>query len=458
MIRYLQKMFLGGILILAHVAFINVAANAAPTTAQMKIDSIVAIVNDAVITYTELEDQTRTIRQQLRQQNTPAPDSAVLQKQVLERLITSRLQLQLAASTGIRVDDDTLNRAINRIAEQNKLSLSEFRSLLEKDGFSFDKFREDIRGEITITRLRQRQVDSRIIVTDQEVAQYLATQARQGKSDDEYRLGHILIALPEAAAPEKIQAARQKAEQILEKLQAKVGARADTSTETSTETGADFKETAIAMSDGQQALEGGDLGWRSAGQLPSLFAPLVPAMKVGELSSIIRSPGGFHIIKLLDYRGGKRHTSTQALARHILIRTTELITDDDASIRLEQLVQRIKKGEDFAELARTYSDDKISAAKGGSLDWVSPGDMVPVFEQTMTELQPAQISAPFKSEFGWHIVQVQERREHDDTEEYTRTQAQEALRSRKIEEEYQNWLRRLRDEAYVEYRLDDASS
>ena len=454
MIRYLQKMFLGGILILAHVAFINVAANAAPTTAQMKIDSIVAIVNDAVITYTELEDQTRTIRQQLRQQNTPAPDSAVLQKQVLERLITSRLQLQLAASTGIRVDDDTLNRAINRIAEQNKLSLSEFRSLLEKDGFSFDKFREDIRGEITITRLRQRQVDSRITVTDQEVAQYLATQARQGKSDDEYRLGHILIALPEAAAPEKIQAARQKAEQILEKLQAKVGARADTSAET----GADFKETAIAMSDGQQALEGGDLGWRSAGQLPSLFAPLVPAMKVGELSSIIRSPGGFHIIKLLDYRGGKRHTSTQTLARHILIRTTELITDDDASIRLEQLVQRIKKGEDFAELARTHSDDKISAAKGGSLDWVSPGDMVPVFEQTMNELQPAQISAPFKSEFGWHIVQVQERREHDDTEEYTRTQAQEALRSRKIEEEYQNWLRRLRDEAYVEYRLDDASS
>ena len=454
MIRYLQKMFLGGILILAHVAFINVAANAAPTTAQMKIDSIVAIVNDAVITYTELEDQTRTIRQQLRQQNTPAPDSAVLQKQVLERLITSRLQLQLAASTGIRVDDDTLNRAINRIAEQNKLSLSEFRSLLEKDGFSFDKFREDIRGEITITRLRQRQVDSRITVTDQEVAQYLATQARQGKSDDEYRLGHILIALPEAAAPEKTQAARQKAEQILEKLQAKVGARADTSAET----GADFKETAIAMSDGQQALEGGDLGWRSAGQLPSLFAPLVPAMKVGEISSIIRSPGGFHIIKLLDYRGGKRHTSTQALARHILIRTTELITDDDASIRLEQLVQRIKKGEDFAELARTHSDDKISAAKGGSLDWVSPGDMVPAFEQAMNELQPAQISAPFKSEFGWHIVQVQERREHDDTEEYTRTQAQEALRSRKIEEEYQNWLRRLRDEAYVEYRLDDASS
>ena len=449
MIRYVRKMFLGAVLILAHVAFVNVAANAAPSVAQVKIDSIVAIVNDTVITHSELEDQTRTIRQQLRQQNTPAPDSAVLQKQVLERLITSRLQLQLAASTGIRVDDDTLNRAINRIAEQNKLSLTEFRSLLEKDGFSFDKFREDIRGEITITRLRQRQVDSRITVTDQEVAQFLAVQARQGKSDDEYRVGHILIALPEAASPEKIQAARQKAEKILEKLQAKVGASTG---------GADFKETAIAMSDGQQALEGGDLGWRSAGQVPSLFAAQVPAMKVGDLSGIIRSSGGFHIIKLLDYRGGKRHTSTQTLARHILIRTTELITDDDASIRLEQLAQRIKKGEDFAELARTYSDDKVSAAKGGSLDWVSPGDMVPVFEQAMNELQLTQISAPFRSEFGWHIVQAQERREHDDTEEYTRAQAQEALRSRKIEEESQNWLRRLRDEAYVEYRLDDASS
>ncbi len=449
MIRYVRKMFLGAVLILAHVAFVNVAANAAPSVAQVKIDSIVAIVNDTVITHSELEDQTRTIRQQLRQQNTPAPDSAVLQKQVLERLITSRLQLQLAASTGIRVDDDTLNRAINRIAEQNKLSLTEFRSMLEKDGFSFDKFREDIRGEITITRLRQRQVDSRITVTDQEVAQFLAVQARQGKSDDEYRVGHILIALPEAASPEKIQAARQKAEKILEKLQAKVGASTG---------GADFKETAIAMSDGQQALEGGDLGWRSAGQLPSLFAAQVPAMKVGDLSGIIRSSGGFHIIKLLDYRGGKRHTSTQTLARHILIRTTELITDDDASIRLEQLAQRIKKGEDFAELARTYSDDKVSAAKGGSLDWVSPGDMVPVFEQAMNELQLTQISAPFRSEFGWHIVQAQERREHDDTEEYTRAQAQEALRSRKIEEESQNWLRRLRDEAYVEYRLDGGAS
>lgn len=438
----MRKIFFGLTLILTQVAI----ADAASASSRVEIDSVVAIVNDAVITRSELDDQIRTIKQQLRQQNTPAPAANVLQKQVLERLISSRLQLQLAANTSIRVDDDTLNRAINRIAVQNKLSLTEFRAVLEKDGFSFDKFREDIRDEITITRLRQRQVDSRITVTDQEVSQFLAAQARQGKSDDEYRLGHILIALPEAASPEQIQAAQQKAEKILEKLQANA------------EGGAGFKETAIAVSDGQQALEGGDLGWRSAGQLPSLFAAQVPAMKVGELSGIIRSSGGFHIVKLLDYRGGKRHTVTQTLARHILIRTTELITDDDASMRLQQLVQRIKKGEDFAELALSVSDDTLSAAKGGGLDWVSPGDMVPAFEQAMNELQPEQISVPFKSEFGWHIVQVQARREYDNTEEYTRNQALEALRSRKIEEEYQNWLRRLRDEAYVEYRLDGGAS
>lgn len=437
MIQFVQKMLLGIWLI-----FFGLAMAGAASSATVEIDGIVAIVNDVVITRSELEDQVRTIKQQLRQQNTPAPISAVLQKQVLERLITNRLQLQLAASTGIRVDDDTLNRTINRIAEQNKLSLTEFRDVLEKDGFSFDKFREDIRGEITITRLRQRQVDSRITVTDQEVSQFLAAQARQGKSDDEYRLGHILIALPEAAAPEQIQAARQKAGQVLDKLRG----------------GADFKETAIAVSDSRQALEGGDLGWRSAAQLPSLFAPLVPGMKKGDLSDIIRSPGGFHIITLLDYRGGKRHTVTQTLARHILIRTNELLTDDDASMRLEQLAQRIKKGEDFAELARASSDDKGSAVNGGSLGWVGPGDTVPAFEQVMNNLPLGQVSGPFKSEFGWHIMQAQERREHDNTEAYNRSQAQEAIRSRKIEEEYQNWLRRLRDEAYVEYRLADAAS
>lgn len=435
----MKKLFATLILVFAASAGFADAPQANAPSNIVEVDRIVAIANDAVITRSELDEQIHTIKQQLRQQKTQLPPDALLQKQVLERLISNQLQLQLAASTGIRVDDEVLNKAIGRIAEQNKLSITEFRDVLEKDGVNFASFREDIRNEITMTRLRQRQVDSRINVTDQEVARFLAAQADKGKSDDEYRVSHILIAVPEAASPEQIQAAKQKAQQVLDDLRG----------------GADFKETAIAVSNGQQALEGGDLGWRSAGQLPSLFAPLVGRMKPGDLSDIIRSPSGFHIIKLFDYRSGQIHRVNQTLARHILIRTNELVSDDDASIKLEQLSQRVKNGADFAELARANSEDKGSAVNGGSLGWVSPGEMVPVFEQAMNELQPGQISKPFKSEFGWHIVQVQERREQDNTEQFNRSQAFDAIRQRKVEEELQIWLRRLRDEAYVEYRLDD---
>lgn len=436
----MKKLFATLILVFAASAGFADALQANAPSNIVEVDRIVAIANDAVITRSELDEQIHTIKQQLRQQKTQLPPDALLQKQVLERLISNQLQLQLAASTGIRVDDEVLNKAIGRIAEQNKLSITEFRDVLEKDGVNFASFREDIRNEITMTRLRQRQVDSRINVTDQEVARFLAAQADKGKSDDEYRVSHILIAVPEAASPEQIQTAKQKAQRVLDDLRG----------------GADFKETAIAVSNGQQALEGGDLGWRSAGQLPSLFAPLVGRMKPGDLSDIIRSPSGFHIIKLFDYRSGQIHRVNQTLARHILIRTNELVSDDDASIKLEQLSQRIKNGADFAELARVNSEDKGSAVNGGSLGWVSPGEMVPVFEQAMNELQPGQISKPFKSEFGWHIVQVQERREQDNTEQFNRSQAFDAIRQRKVEEELQIWLRRLRDEAYVEYRLDDA--
>lgn len=436
----MKKLFATLILVFAASAGFADAPQANAPSNIVEVDRIVAIANDAVITRSELDEQIHTIKQQLRQQKTQLPPDALLQKQVLERLISNQLQLQLAASTGIRVDDEVLNKAIGRIAEQNKLSITEFRDVLEKDGVNFASFREDIRNEITMTRLRQRQVDSRINVTDQEVARFLAAQADKGKSDDEYRVSHILIAVPEAASPEQIQTAKQKAQRVLDDLRG----------------GADFKETAIAVSNGQQALEGGDLGWRSAGQLPSLFAPLVGRMKPGDLSDIIRSPSGFHIIKLFDYRSGQIHRVNQTLARHILIRTNELVSDDDASIKLEQLSQRIKNGADFAELARVNSEDKGSAVNGGSLGWVSPGEMVPVFEQAMNELQPGQISKPFKSEFGWHIVQVQERREQDNTEQFNRSQAFDAIRQRKVEEELQIWLRRLRDEAYVEYRLDDA--
>lgn len=438
MIRFIQRIVAGLMLMLPAAVLVPgvVAADA------VAIDRIVAVVNDDIITLGELDEEIDMIKQQMRQRGGGTPPEAALRKQVLERLVINRLQLQLAASTGIRVDDDALNRAIGRIAEQNKLSLAEFRDTLEKDGFNFASFRENIREEITITRLRQRQVDSRITVTEQEVNRLLADKASQGRADDEYRVAHILIGVPEAASPEQIQVAKQKAQRVLDDLNG----------------GADFRETAIAVSDGAQALEGGDLGWRSPAQLPSLFAPLVVKMKKGELSDLIRSPSGFHIIKLADYRGGKQHMVSQTQARHILIKTNELISDDDASIRLEQLRQRIEKGADFAELARANSDDKGSAASGGDLGWVSPGEMVSAFERAMSELQPGEISKPFRSEFGWHIVQVQQRREQDNTEQFNRSQAFEAIRNRKVEEEYQTWLRRLRDEAYVEYRLENTAS
>lgn len=435
MIRCMQKIVAGLMLAVTLVPGVMAADAAA-------IDRIVAIVNDDIITRGELDEEIDMIKQQMRQRGGGMPPEAALRKQVLERLVISRLQLQLANSTGIRVDDDALNRAIGRIAEQNKLSLAEFRDALEKDGFSFANFRENIREEITITRLRQRQVDSRITVTEQEVNRLLADQGSQSKADNEYRVAHILIGVPEAASPEQIQTARQKAQRVLDDLRG----------------GADFRETAVAVSDGAQALEGGDLGWRSPAQIPSLFAPLVGGMKKGDLSDLIRSPSGFHIIKLADYRGGKQHMVTQTQARHILIKTNELMSDDDASIRLEQLRQRIEKGADFAELARANSDDKGSAGSGGDLGWVSPGEMVSAFEQAMSRLQPGEISKPFRSEFGWHIVQVQQRREQDNTAQFNRNQAFEAIRNRKVEEEYQTWLRRLRDEAYVEYRLEDTAS
>ncbi len=405
-------------------------------TQAIELNRIIAVVNNEVITAVELETQVKAMKLQLSQQKVTAPPDNILRKQLLEQKIMTRLQLQLAKETGIRVDDDQLNSTISNIASQNNLSLVEFRDVLEEDGFKFEKFREDIRNEIIITRLRQRQIDSRVSVTEQEVSDYLARAKSQGDSENEYRLGHILIATSEAASPEEIKKARLKAEDILKKLSG----------------GADFKEVAMAESDGQRALDGGDLGWRKGGQLPTLFSEIVIKMKEGDVSNIVRSPSGFHIIKLIDQRSEQQHLVTQTKAQHILIRTSALETDESAVKRLNELRERILFGDDFAELARSNSDDKGSAANGGELGWTSPGEMVPLFEQAMDTLQPGEVSEPFKTRFGWHIVQVLDRRDHNDTEEFKRGQARRLLQQRKAEEEYQVWLRRLRDEAYVEFR------
>jgi peptidyl-prolyl cis-trans isomerase SurA len=404
-----------------------------------EIDHIVAVANDDVITHTELEKRMHLVKQQLQRRQAKLPPDDVLRKQILEQLIMERLQLQVAERVGIRVDDESINQVINNIARENNLTLDQFREVLAREGYNFADFRDNIKKDITITQLRKRRVENRVTVTEQEVDNYLISNASRGGGNDEFHLGHILIAVPEAASPDQIQAARQRAEAILGKLRL----------------GADFAQTAIAESGGQRALEGGDLGWRKAGQMPTLFADSVINMQVGEISELIRSPSGFHIIKLLDRRTDEqRHTVQQTLARHILVRPNEVVSNAEARQRITRLYERILAGADFGQLARASSDDTASAVEGGSLGWVNPGVMVPEFEEEMNKLQPGQISAPFESQFGWHIVQVMARRQHDDTQQYERMQARQLIGKRKTEDAVENWLREMRSEAYVEYRLN----
>jgi len=418
------------------LVFFSLSANAAIST----VDRIVAIVNDDVILESELNSKLKTVQDQLQQRNTKIPPRDVLRRQVLERLIISHLQIQAAERGGIRIDDKTLNASINRIARQNKMSLSQFRSAIENDGFDFSVFREDIRREMIVSRLMQRTVRQRVNVTDQEIDNFLATNKNSDDKNNEFRLSHILISLPEAASAEQVEAAQAKAEAAIRELRA----------------GSSFKQVAASSSDGQKAFEGGDLGWRKTAALPSIFVDVTVKMQKGDISDPIRSPSGFHIIKLSDVRGSeRRHVVTQTLARHILIRRNELTSNDDAKTRLQQLLIRLEGGEDFASLARAHSDDRGSAANGGELGWSSPGALVPRFEQEMEKLSPGQISQPFQTQFGWHIVQKLDQREHDNTDEFLRSKARKIIQDRKTEDESQAWIRRIRDEAFVEYRLDD---
>jgi peptidyl-prolyl cis-trans isomerase SurA len=412
------------------------ATTAAPARNIVEINRVVAVVNDDVVTAGELDERTRFVAGQLQKKGTPMPDREVLTRQVLERLILERIQLQLAQNVGLRVEDEAVNQVVNNIARENKMTLDQFRDVLAKDGMNYADFRRDIRNEILITRLRARQVTNRVTVTPQEIDYFLAASGQH--LNQEYRLSHILIAVPEAASPEQVQAARAEAGQVLARLH----------------TGANFSQLAISHSDGQQALEGGDLGWRRGAQLPSLFVDVVKDMKEGQISDLIRSPGGFHIIQLTGLRGEDKHVIRQTHARHILIRPNELVSDADARQRLERLRQRILNGESFAELARAHSDDKGSGSQGGDLGWASPGQMVPEFDKAMNETPLQQVSEPFRSQFGWHIVQPLERRDHDNTDEIRRSRAAEALRQRKVDEDTDAWLRQIRDEAYVEYRLE----
>ncbi|MBI5752655.1 MAG: peptidylprolyl isomerase [Hydrogenophilales bacterium] len=403
------------------------------------VDRIVAVVNNDVITQFEFNERLRVVQRQLEGQGIKLPPREVLEKQLLERVINEKVQLQFAAETGIRVDDAMLDRAIGRIAEGNRMSLDGFRQALEKDGMSFTKFREDIRNEIILSRVKEREADNRVTVTESEVEHFFASQAAAQGSDTEFNVGHILIQVPEQASPEQIQTRKARAEQALNELKK----------------GADFAQVSASFSDAPNALQGGELGWRSASRLPQLFSDALNALQPGQTSGLLRSPNGFHLLKLIDKRGRDVPlVVTQTHARHILIKTSELISEADAKRRLTELKERLDNGAGFAELARLQSEDG-SAAKGGDLGWLSPGDTVPEFEKAMDALAANTVSEPIRSPFGWHLIQVLERRREDVTQEKQKLKARLEIRERKADEAYQEFVRQLRDRAYVEYRTED---
>lgn len=401
------------------------------------VDRIVAVVNEEVITQQELSARVDFAFRQLRQQGTQPPAREVIERQLIERLITDRVLLQHARDIGLRVDDAELDRALVRIAEGNKLSPTQMRAAIEKDGVPFEKFREDLRNEITVSRLREREVAQKIVITESEIDNFIQAQQSQGRND-EYNISHILVTVPENATPEQLQTRRARAEQALAQLKA----------------GSDFRQVAAAFSDAPEALQGGLMGWRESNRLPALFLDALRPLNVGELSELLRSPNGFHILKLNERRGGQAAIMVQQThARHILIKTNELVSETEARNRLLVLKERLDNKADFAELARSRSEDG-SAARGGDLGWLSPGDTVPEFEQAMNALKPGEISQPVRSPFGWHLIEVLERRTQDMTREGQRLKARQALRERKTDEAYQEWVRQLRDRAYVEQRLE----
>ncbi len=403
------------------------------------LDRVVAVVNNDVVTRLDLDEQIKLATQQLKRQGTPLPAREVLERQLLERMVTSKVLVQLARDTGLRVDDTQLQRAIERISQENKLSPDAFRKQLEKEGVDFGRFREELRNEILISRLKEREVDSKILITDAEVDNYLKNQQGQGSKGDEYSLAHILVLVPEQASPEQIQAKRAVAEKALGQIRG----------------GADFRQVSAGVSDAQNALEGGPLGWRQTSRLPQVFVEAAKNMKVGDVSTVLRSANGFHILKLLDKRGNETPVIVQQThARHILIRLNEVVSETDAKHRLAGLKERVDNGTDFAELARLQSEDP-SASRGGDLGWLSPGDTVPEFERAMNALEPGQTSEPVQSPFGWHLIQVIERRNEDMSKERQRVLARQAIRGRKSDEAYQEWVRQQRDRAYVELRLEE---
>ncbi len=403
--------------------------------ATQPLDRILVIVNDGVILQSEVERAMDDARRQISERGITAPPESALRAQVLERLILTRVQTQRAQQAGIRVDDRDLNEVLTGLAKQNNMNLAQFADAIRKDGLDFLAVREQIREEVLIQRLRAKEVESRVAITDQDVDLFLASTGAD--ENVEYRLSHILVALPEGASADIRDQANAKADKLLARIKA----------------GEDFAQLAIANSDGQQALQGGDLDWRKSGDLPSLFASAAAKLSPGEVSEVIEAGGGFHIIKLVDQRGGEsRKTAVETQARHILIQTNAVRDDDQARLLARDIYNRLQAGEDFAKLAKQYSDDPGSKNSGGDLGFQPPGVFVPEFQVRLDQLQPGELSPPFRTQFGWHVAGLVERRTRDTTVETRRARARAVLGNRKAAEEYDVWLRRLRNEAYVEYR------
>ncbi len=436
----IHKVFLQGCLI----AFAVVGAQAAysqtreTSSSGVLLDRVAATVNEGVVLQSELDEQMLIIAARMRQQQVDMPPQNVMRKQVLDRLVLQELQIQRANRAGIKVSDETLNNALSDVAQQNGIKLSDLPDVLAEQGIEYAGYREQLRKELAMQILRQRDVIGRINVSPREIDQFLERQKKMPSESNEYNVSHILIAVPQAATPDELETAENTAKEVYDKAVA----------------GEDFGRLAVQFSNAQTALEGGSLGWRKGPELPTFLAEMIAGMKAGDITQPLRTPSGYHIIRLNEIKGNTQVIVNQVHARHILVKTNELQDDATVEQKLVSIRDRIlNKGENFAAVASVVSEDPGSAAEGGDLGWSNPGTFVPEFEKELAQLQPDEISQPFRTQYGWHIIQLLGRRQFDNTEDLQRQRAFGALREAKADEETELWLRRLRDEAYVEYKL-----
>ncbi|QRY81066.1 peptidylprolyl isomerase [Pseudomonas sp. PDNC002] len=400
------------------------------------LDRVVAIVDNDVVMQSQLDQRLREVRQTIQKRGAPLPPEHVLSQQVLERLIIENIQLQIGDRSGVRITDEELNQAMGTIAQRNNMSLDQFRAALAHDGLSYDEAREQVRREMVISRVRQRRVAERIQVSEQEVQNFLASDLGKIQLSEEYRLANIVIPVPDSASPETVQAAARQAQEMYQQLKQ----------------GADFSQMAVARSAGDNALEGGEIGWRKAAQLPSPFDTMVGSLAVGDVTEPLRGPGGFIILKLEEKRGGSKMLRDEVHVRHILLKPSEIRSEEETQRLAEKLYERIQAGESFSELAKKFSEDPGSKLNGGDLNWVDPESLVPEFREVMNNAPQGQVTKPFRSPFGWHVLEVLGRRATDSSDKFREQQAAQTLRARKYDEELQAWLRQIRDEAYVEIK------